>query len=102
MAVTVADTVVTLGAPGDAYQPDGAAPRFRLAGFLVACGVNPGTFIVNDKYDGSGNALVTVITKSNTSIAVFPEEGFWANGGFKANASNPAGSIITAYVMGAE
>jgi len=97
MAVTIADTVVTLGAPGDAHTLESPLARAKIAAVLVAVGTAPGTVILNDKADGSGNSLATVILKSNVSLLVNPDDGFWCTGGFKANASNPAGSVVTVY-----
>ena len=99
MALTIADTVLTFGAPADTYTLEAPLARARFSGVMVACGANPGTFILNDKADGSGNALVTVILKSNCSIMVNPDGGFWINGGCKVNAGNPAGSVMTAYLF---
>lgn len=95
MAVTRNASVFRLGAPGDAVTADTAGAQIALCGILATAGVNPGTVIVNDKADGSGAPLFEAYLKSNESMWI--EADMWATGGYKANAANPASSVILVY-----
>ena len=95
MAVTRNASIFRLGAPADAVTADTAGAQVALCGVLATAGVNPGTIILNDKADGSGAPLFEAYLKSNSSLWV--DVDAWAIGGFKANAANPAGSVILVY-----
>ena len=95
MAVTRNASIFRLGAPADTVTADTSGAQIPLAGILATAGVNPGMVIVNDKADGSGAPLFEAYLKSNTSMWIAAD--IWASGGFKANAANPADSIVLVY-----
>jgi len=99
MAVTRTATVVRLGAPGDAETLESPLAHALIMGFMVTVGTAPGMCIINDKADGSGQPLFEAYLKSNSSLPFTIEEGVWCSGGFKANASNPAGSTALVYMV---
>lgn len=96
MAVTRTSHTIRLGAPGDAETLENPLAHSRIEGFVLSVGVNPGTVLLNEKADGSGGPLAEAILKSNTSICI--PISTWTAGGFKANAGNPAGSVIFVYM----
>lgn len=96
MAVTKTRNSVRLGAVGDALTLESFDAE--ITGVLFTTGSAAGVLTLNDKADGSGASLADVYLKSNMSLFVGPLKGVFASGGFKANASNPAGSVVLVYV----